>query len=91
MAKLIRDCFGVFEDLPRCVACDKPQIGGTVRCSESCTKCKSCGEEQPTIDDLSDELECSRCFISRMGQADTVAPIAGTPEWLQTLRLCGAL
>jgi hypothetical protein len=89
--RLLRDAFGVFTDLVRCPACDKPQLGNTTRCHEPCTKCKTCGDEQPTLDDLSDELECARCFVARMATVEPVPPIAGTPEWLQTLRIAGAL
>jgi hypothetical protein len=38
--------------------------------SDACeTTCASCGVRQPTLNDLSDDGECGRCFIARQAVA----------------------
>lgn len=54
-------------------------------------RCQACGVTTESVDDLSEQGECTLCFVSRMGAPGPVPPIAGTPEWLQTLRIAGCL
>lgn len=54
-------------------------------------RCQVCGTVGDSHEDLSDRGECPRCWIAGMATVEPVPPAAGTPEWLQTLRLAGAL